>query len=188
MPPRLKEKFDTQIVDKLKEQFSVKNAMEMPRLEKIVINVGMGNQIEGTKLNAVARDQVINDLRCITGQQPVMCKAKKSVSNFKVRAGMEVGVMVTLRGVRMWEFFDRLLTLAIPRIKDFRGLSDKAFDGRGNYAMGVDEHGIFPEVDMANAKFEHGMNVNFIFTHSDNDKSMFVLREIGMPFTREDEN
>ena len=132
MAPRLKEKYYTEVAEKVKQSFGVKNPMALPRLEKILISVGLGNQLEGTKLNAKAKDQVLKDLTVISCQKAIMTKAKKSVSNFKVRAGYESGAMVTLRGDRMWEFFDRLLSLAIPRIKDFRGLNDKSFDGRGN--------------------------------------------------------
>ena len=128
------------------------NPMALPTLDKIVITVGMGNQLDGTKLNPKAREQVIQDLSLITGQRPIMKKAKKAVSNFKLRVGYEVGAMVTVRGDRMWEFFDRLVTLAIPRIKDFRGLKDTSFDGRGNYSFGITEQGIFPEIDMAHAQ------------------------------------
>lgn len=170
------------------EQFNIKNTMALPRLDKIILNVGMGRQLEGTKLNPKARAQVVKDLAVITGQQPVVNRAKKSVSNFKVRAGYEVGAMVTLRGDRMWEFLDRLINLSIPRIKDFRGLSPKSFDGRGNYAFGVGEQGVFPEVDMANAEFAHGMNINLNFRHSDNEKSRFLMAELGWPFVREEDN
>jgi len=187
MPPRLKEQYQQQVSPKTQQQFGIANPLALPRLEKIILNVGMGRQLEGTKLNAKARSQVVKDLSVITGQKPVVNKAKKSVSNFKVRAGYEVGAMVTLRGNRMWEFLDRLICLAIPRIKDFRGLSDKSFDGRGNYAFGITEQGVFPEVDMARSEFSHGMNINLIFKNSDNEKSIFVLRELGWPFVREDQ-
>lgn len=185
--PRLKERYKTDVGKLVSEQFGVKNPMAAPRLEKIILNVGMGKQLEGTKLNPKAKEQVVKDLAIITGQQPVMKKAKKSVSNFKVRAGYEVGAMVTLRGDRMWEFFDRLVALAIPRIKDFRGLPTKNFDGRGNYSFGITEQGIFPEVDMANAQHTHGMNITMVFRNSDDDKSRAVLAEMGMPFVRPEE-
>lgn len=182
MTPRLKEQFAGPMSEKLKQEFGITNPMAMPRLEKIVLSVGLGKQLEGTKVNAKAREQVLQDLALITGQKAVMVKAKKSVSNFKVRTGYETGAMVTVRGNRMWELLDRLITLAIPRIKDFRGLPDKSFDGRGNYSFGVQEQGIFPEVDMANAQFTHGMHVTLVFRNSDNDKSRFVLKELGWPF------
>lgn len=184
MVPRMKEKFDGPVTQQIRETFGITNPMAMPRLEKIVVTVGLGKQLEGTKLNPKAKEQVISDLATITGQKPVMNKAKKSVSNFKLRAGYEVGSMVTLRGPRMWEFLDRLINLSIPRIKDFRGLSGKSFDGRGNYAFGVVEQGIFPEVDMARAQFSHGMNINLVFRNSTDEKSRAVLTALGMPFVR----
>ena len=189
MTPRLKEKFESEVTESVRQQYSIKNRMALPRLEKIVLTVGLGKQIEGTKINAKAKEQVLSDLTIISSQKPVMTKAKKSVSNFKVRAGYENGVMVTLRGARMWEFFDRLISIAVPRIKDFRGLNPNSFDGRGNYSFGVTEQAIFPEIDMANAQFTHGMNFTFVFRNSDNDRSRTVLAELGMPFQRpEDKN
>ncbi len=184
MPPRMKEKFKTQVVPKVREQFKIANPMAAPRLEKIVLNVGLGKMLEGTKLNAKAKEQTLKDLAIIAGQKAVMRKAKKSVANFKLRAGYEVGAMVTLRGDRMWEFFDRLVSLAIPRIKDFRGLNPKSFDGRGNYTFGINEQGIFPEVNMAEAEYTHGMNIQFVFRNSTDERSRFALAEMGVPFTR----
>src|SRR5690606_21122837 len=137
--------------------------------------------------NPKAREQVIKTLSVITGQRPVMKRAKKSVSNFKLRAGYEIGAMVTLRGDRMWEFLDRLVSLAIPRIKDFRGLPLKSFDGRGNYSFGIVEQGIFPEVDMANAEFTHGMNVTLVFRNSTDEMTKVALRELGVPFVKQEE-
>lgn len=184
MPPRMKEKFQGPVAEKVKTQFGVKNPMALPRLDKIVLSVGLGKQLEGTKLNPKAKEQTVKDLAVITGQKPVMLKAKKSVSNFKVRAGYETGAMVTLRGDRMWEFFDRLVSLAVPRIKDFRGLPVKSFDGRGNYSFGVQEQGIFPEVDMANAQFTHGMHITLVFKNSTDQVTRMVLTEMGVPFVK----
>ena len=164
------------------KEFAITNPMAAPRLDKIVLTVGMGKSIEGSKLNQKVKEQVLKDLAVIAGQKPVITKAKKSVANFKVRAGYESGAMVTLRGDRMWEFFDRLVNLAIPRIKDFRGLNPDSFDGRGNYSFGINEQGIFPEVDMAAAEVIHGMNITFVFRNSDNDRSRATLRAMGMPF------
>ena len=186
MTPRLKKQFNDEIKSKIAEQFGVKNVMALPRIEKIVLSVGLGKQLEGTKIKPAAREQVIKTLSSITGQAPVMKKAKKSVSNFKLRAGYEVGAMVTLRGDRMWEFLDRLINLSIPRIKDFRGLSDKSFDGRGNYNFGIQEQAIFPEVDMANASFTHGMNITMVFKNSSDDVSREVLAQLGMPFAKKE--
>lgn len=188
MNPRLKEQFKGSVCEKLQSEFGVNNRHALPKLDKIVINVGLGHQLEGTKINAKAREQVLQDLTLIAGQKAVMVKAKKSVSNFKVREGYEIGARVTLRGDRMWEFLDRLITLAIPRIKDFRGLSDKKFDGRGSYSFGVQEQGIFPEVDMANAQYTHGMNINLVFRNSTDDMSRAALREMGMPFATPEKN
>jgi len=187
MKPRMQQKFDGPVRDALKQQFSIANPMALPRLDKIVLTVGLGKQLEGTKLNPKAREQVIKDLSVITGQRPVMKRAKKSVSNFKLRAGYEVGAMVTLRGSKMWEFADRLVSLAIPRIKDFRGLPTKSFDGRGNYSFGIVEQGIFPEVDMANADFTHGMNITFVFRNSNDEMSRVALKEMGVPFVKPEE-
>ncbi len=187
MKPRMKEKFYGPVREALKQQFGVSNPMALPRMDKIVLTVGLGKQLEGTKINPKAREQVIRTLTVITGQRPVMKRAKKSVSNFKLRAGYEVGAMVTLRGDRMWEFLDRLVSLAIPRIKDFRGLPVKSFDGRGNYSFGIVEQGIFPEVDMANAEFTHGMNVTVVFSNSTDDMSRLALRELGVPFVKQEE-
>jgi len=184
MIPRMKEKFQGPVCEQVKQAFKVPNPMALPRLDKIVITVGLGKQLDGTKLNATAKTQVLDDLSTITGQKAVMKKAKKAVSNFKLRVGYEVGAMVTMRGDRMWEFFDRLVSLAIPRIKDFRGLSRKSFDGRGNYSFGVVEQAVFPEVDMAKAKFMHGMNITVVFRNSTDEKSLLVLEQLGMPFTQ----
>lgn len=186
MTPRLKEQFQGPVATKIQADFGVTNAMALPKLDKIILTVGLGKQLEGTKLAPHAREQVIQDLALISGQKPIMKRAKKSVANFKLRAGYEVGAMVTLRGDRMWEFFDRLVNLAIPRIKDFRGLSDKSFDGRGNYSFGIQEQGIFPEVDMANAKFSHGMNITFVFKNSTDEKTRVALAEMGFPFVKQD--
>jgi len=184
MPPRLKEKFANDVSGKLKEQFGITNPMAAPRLEKIVLSVGMGNQLEGTKINAGAKQQVISDLTVISGQKPIMVRARKSVSNFKVREGYEVGAMVTLRGDRMWEFLDRLISTAIPRIKDFRGLKTKSFDKQGNYSFGVTEQAIFPEVNMAEAKFLHGFHITLCFKNSDQERTRAALSGLGVPFAK----
>lgn len=187
MTPRLKKQYDEQVTAKLKEQFGIKNPMAVPAIDKIIINVGMGKQLEGTKLNPKAREQVLSDLALISGQKPIVKKAKKSVANFKLRAGYEIGAMVTLRRERMWEFLDRLITVAIPRIKDFRGLRNK-LDGHGNYAFGITEQGIFPEVDMTNAQFTHGMNISIIFKNSNDQMTRAALTEMGFPFVKPENN
>jgi large subunit ribosomal protein L5 len=183
-PPRLEVLFKDEIRAKVAEKFGIKNPMQQPRLRKIVLNVNMGRHLEGTKLPPHVKAQVLDTLTQVSGQKPVVVRAKKSVSNFKVREGMETSAMVTIRRDRMWHFLDRLINLAAPRIKDFRGLPTEAFDRQGNYAMGVNEQGVFPEINMADAQFTHGMNINFIFTNSDKDKSRFVLEQLGMPFKK----
>ena len=187
MEPRLKTKFNGTTLDQVKSEFSMKNPMALPKIEKVVLNVGMGRQLEGTKLNAKSKAQVVSDLTVISGQKPILIKAKRSVSNFKLRAGYEIGAMVTLRGDQMWEFLDRLIQVAIPRIKDFRGLRDTSFDPRGSYAFGINEQGIFPEVDMTSCDFIHGMNIQVVFKNSDKEKSTFILKDLGIPFAKKED-
>lgn len=185
--PRLKDRFDTEIGKKVLEKFGLENPMQRPRLRAIVLNVNLGRHLEGTKLPPTVRQTALDTLTKITGQKPVVLKAKKSVSNFKVREGYETAIMVTLRRDRMWHFLDRLINLATPRIKDFRGLSDRAFDKQGNYSMGLTEQGVFPEINMAEVNFTHGMNINFIISGSNPEMSRFMLAELGMPFVKKDE-
>lgn len=184
--PRLKRRYFDEIAPAVGREFGIENPLALPRLEKIVLNVGMGKQLEGTRINAKAREQVLSDLAVISGQKAIVLKARKSVANFKVREGYESAAMVTLRGNRMWEMLDRLINIAIPRIKDFRGLSARSFDKAGNYSFGVQEQGIFPEVDMANAQFTHGMHVNIVFSKSDPAKSRRVLEHLGMPLASQE--
>lgn len=186
-PPRLREHFKNTVRSAVMKEFGIDNPMAAPEVEKIVINVNMGRHLDGIKLPAHVRAQVLDTLTVISGQKPVVVKAKKSVANFKVREGSETAAMVTLRRDRMWHFLDRYINLAVPRIKDFRGVPDKAFDKGGNYAMGVTEQAVFPEVDMAKANFTHGMNINICFKNSDPKKSRFVLEQMGMPFRKPDE-
>lgn len=183
-PPRLKTQYDDEIRGKFAEKFGVANRMAQPKLEKVVINVNMGRHLDGTKVPANVKNQVLDTLTTISGQKPVMIAAKKSVSNFKVRAGYETAAMVTLRRERMWHFLDKMINLASPRIKDFRGLPPKAFDRQGNYSFGLTEQGVFPEINMAEATFTHGMNINLSFSNSDPTKSRFVLEEMGWPFRK----
>ena len=183
-PSRVRTRFDTEVRPKVTERFGIDNRMAMPKLEKIVINVNMGRHLDGTKIPPTVKQQVLDTLKSISGQRPVVLKAKKSVSNFKVREGYETAAMVTLRRDRMWHFLDRLINLATPRIKDFRGLSRTAFDRQGNYSMGLNEQGVFPEINMAEVQFTHGMNINFSFSNSDPEKSLFVLEQLGMPFQK----
>lgn len=183
---RMAKRYAQEVAPKVMERFGVDNVMALPKLEKIVINVNMGRHLEGTKVPANVKDTVLSTLRQISGQKPVVVAAKKSVSNFKVREGYDTAAMVTLRRDRMWHFLDRLVNLTTPRIKDFRGLKRKAFDRQGNYSMGLNEQGVFPEIDMSNVNFTHGMNINFCFRNSDPAKSEFVLEELGMPFVKKD--
>ena len=181
---RLKAVFDTEVGPKALKEFGLSNVHQLPRIAKVVINVGVGKQLENQKLKPEYRDTVISTLSTITGQKPVMVAAKKAVSNFKVREGAPSAFMVTLRRERMWSFLDRLFNLAIPRIKDFRGVPDKAFDKDGNYSFGLTEQAVWPEINMANVTFTHGMNINIVFDGSDPKKSRYILAELGMPFVR----
>jgi large subunit ribosomal protein L5 len=187
VPPRLRDMYKNDIRAALMSEFGVSNVMAAPKLDKIVINVNMGRHIDGIKLPPNVRSTVIDTLTTISGQKPIVVKAKKSVANFKVREGTETSAMVTLRRERMWHFLDRFINLAAPRIKDFRGVPDKSFDKNGNYAVGVNEQGVFPEVDMTKTNFTHGMNINICFKNSDPKKTRFVLEKLGMPFRKPDE-
>jgi large subunit ribosomal protein L5 len=181
-PPRLKLYFEQTVREHLKKQFGFSNPHEIPTLEKIVINCGMGEAIKNPKV----LDAVVNELGIITGQRPTRKKAKKSIANFGLRQGQEIGAAVTLRGARMWEFLDRFVTVAIPRIRDFRGLNTKAFDGRGNYTMGVKEQMIFPEINYDMVELIHGMDITFVTTTNKDDQAFALLRELGMPFKGDD--
>jgi len=185
--PRLQTRFKSEIRAKLAADKGVKNPMSQPKLEKIVLNVNMGRHLEGTKIPPNVKQTIIDTVQKVTGQKPVVVLAKKSVSNFKVREGLETSVVVTLRRDRMWHFLDRFINLACPRIKDFRGLNEKGFDRQGNYACGLQEQGVFPEINMADVTFTHGMNINFCFANSTPDLSRFVLTELGMPFRKPEE-
>lgn len=182
--PMLKQRYEDEVRAAFAKEFGVANRMAQPKLEKIVLNVNMGRHIEGTKVPANVKDTVLSTLTTISGQKPVVIKAKKSVSNFKVREGYDSAAMVTLRRDRMWHFLARLIHLATPRMKDFRGLNDKSFDKAGNYSMGLTEQGVFPEIDMGKVTFTHGMNINLIFSNSDAARSRFVLEQLGMPFSK----
>lgn len=178
MAARLKEKFDKEVAPALVKEFSYTNPMSIPKLEKIVINVGLGEAIA----NAKALDAAVGDLMIIAGQKPVVTKAKKSIAAFKLREGMSIGAMVTLRGDRMYEFLDRLVSLALPRVRDFRGVSPKAFDGRGNYTIGLKDQLIFPEIDFGKIDKARGMNVCIVTTASTDEEARALLRHMGMPF------
>lgn len=186
-PPRLKTRFDKEIRPAIGQKFGCTNSMSQPRIDKVVLNVNMGRHLDGTKIPANIRETVIDTLTTISGQKPVVIKAKRSVSNFKVREGYETAASVTLRREKMWDFLDRLINLYTPRIKDFRGLKDTSFDPNGNYSMGLNEQAVFPEIDMGKSNFIHGMNINVVFSNSDAEKSRFALAELGMPFRKPEE-
>lgn len=185
--PRLAALYEETVRPKLLEEFELSNVFEAPSLSKIILNCGIGRFLDTQKLKQEIADTVTSTLSTITGQRPVMVLARKSVSNFKVREGSPSAYMVTLRGDRMWHFLDRLINLAVPRIKDFRGLSDTSFDGAGNYSMGLTEQAVWPEINMAEVNFTHGMNINLVFDDSTPERSRYLLDALGMPFRR-DEN
>jgi large subunit ribosomal protein L5 len=170
--------YKDEIISKLTEEFQYTNIMAVPKLEKIVLNVGVGEAIQDKKI----LDTIVSNMALITGQQPVTTKAKKSISNFKLREGMPIGCKVTLRGRIMYEFLDRLVTLALPRTRDFQGVPDKSFDGRGNYTMGIKEHTIFPEIDTDKVTKMHGMDVTFVTSAETDEEAYALLKHFGMPF------
>ena len=179
--PRLKERYQGEIGPKLQSDLELENPMQVPRLVKIVVNMGVGKATQQHSL----LDGAVTDLKIITGQKPKVTKAKKSIAGFKLREGNEIGAMVTLRGDRMWEFYDRLVSLAIPRIRDFRGLSPDQFDGRGNYTFGVTEQLIFPEIDYDKIDAVRGMDITIVTTAATDDHGRALLRALGFPFRRE---
>ena len=185
--PRLLTRYREEVLPLLAKEFGITNPMAAPTLDAIVVNVNVGRYLEGGKLSPNIRETVTDTIRTITGQKPITIKARKSVSNFKLREGMDVAFMATMRRERMWHFMDRFVNLATPRIKDFQGLKDTAFDQAGSYSVGITEQGVFPEIDMARVTFTHGMNINFVFTNSSQAISKFVLGQLGMPFVKRDE-
>ena len=181
--PRLQTIYTDKVIPALMEKLQLTNPMEVPKLKKIVINVGVGKGHEDAKL----MESIIGEVSSITGMKPIVTKAKKSISNFKLREGMPIGVKVTLRRKVMWEFADRLFNLAIPRIRDFRGVSDKSFDGRGNYTLGVKEQIIFPEINYDSVEKIHGLDITFVTTAKNDEHAREMLRELGMPFRKKNE-
>ncbi len=175
---RLKEKYTKEIAPAIAKEFDIKNPMAIPRIEKVVVNMGVGEAIG----NAKVLDTAVEELRAVTGQKPVVTKAKKSIASFKLRQGMNIGAMVTLRGERMYEFLDRLISVALPRVRDFRGISGKAFDGRGNYTLGIREQLIFPEIDFNKVEKTRGMNISIVTTAKTDEQSRALLKALGMPF------
>ena len=178
MVSRLKEKYRTQVVDAMMKRFGYENIMQVPRLEKIVVNMGVGEAIQNSKI----MDAAVGDLTTITGQRPVVTKAKKSIAAFKLRQGMKIGCKVTLRGDRMYHFADKIFSIALPRVRDFRGVSPKSFDGRGNYSLGVKEQLIFPEIEYDKIDKVRGMDIIFVTTARTDEEARELLKLMGMPF------
>jgi large subunit ribosomal protein L5 len=179
--PRLKDRFDREVRGRLKEEFSYSSPMRVPRIDKITLNMGVGD----AKVNARSLDKAIEELTLIAGQRAQMTRAKKSIAGFKIREGMPIGAKVTLRGARMWEFLDRLVSIALPRIRDFRGLSPASFDGRGNYSLGVREQIIFPEIDYDDVETIRGLDVTITTSAHSDEEALALLRELGLPFRTE---
>ena len=180
MAARLFEKYRKDVIPALRKEFGIENPMAVPRIEKVILNMGVGEAISNAKIV----DAAAEELTKIAGQRAVVTKAKKSIASFKLRAGMPIGCRVTLRGERMYEFLDRLLNVALPRVRDFRGVPTRAFDGRGNYTLGVKDHVIFPEIDPAKIEKSRGLNVTIVTTAGSDDRARVLLRELGMPFGR----
>ena len=180
MTPRLQEKYTNEVIQAMTEKFGYKNVMEVPKLEKIVINMGVGE----AKDNQKVLESAVADLQLISGQKPILTRAKKSVANFKLREGMPIGCKVTLRGERMYEFADRLINLALPRVRDFRGVNQNSFDGRGNYALGIKEQLIFPEIEYDKVDKVRGMDIIFVTTANTDEEARELLTLFGMPFKK----
>jgi len=176
--PRFFLKYNQEVVPALKKQFGFANPMQVPRLEKIVVNMGLGAAVANPKII----DAAVEEIRAITGQKPVVTRSKKAIASFKLRAGLPIGVMVTLRGPRMWEFADRLISISLPRVRDFRGVSRKAFDGKGNYTLGLKEQIIFPEINYDRIDVIKGLNISFVTTAKNDEEGRALLKELGMPF------
>ena len=176
--PRLKAKYKEEIVAQLEKELNIQNVNQVPKVVKIVVNMGCGEAAQDSK----ALDAAIADMRTITGQQPMVCRAKKSIAGFKIREGMPIGCKVTLRGDRMWEFMDRLLATALPRVRDFRGINPKSFDGRGNYSLGITEQLIFPEIDYDKIDRTRGLDITVVTTAPDDEQGYALLKALGFPF------
>jgi len=180
MIPRLREKYDNEVVPALREKFGYKSVMEVPKIEKIVVNMGVGEAKDNSKI----LDAAVSDMTLITGQKAILTRSKKAISNFKIRAGMPIGCKVTLRSAKMYEFADKLFSVALPRVRDFKGVSSKAFDGRGNYSLGVKEQLIFPEVEYDKVEKLRGMDIIFVTTAKTDEEARELLRLLGMPFAQ----
>ncbi|HEX9668595.1 MAG TPA: 50S ribosomal protein L5 [Thermoanaerobaculia bacterium] len=178
--PRLRRQYRDEVVPKLQKEFGIDNTMAVPRIEKINLNMGVGEAIQNIKV----LDDAVEEIAALAGQRPAITRAHKSIAAFKVREGMPIGARVTLRGDRMWEFLDRLISVALPRVRDFRGVSARSFDGRGNYTLGVRDHLIFPEVDYNKVEKSKGLNITIVTTAGNDERALFMLRELGMPFAK----
>ncbi len=179
-PPRVRQRYRDDVLPRLRKEFGITNVMAVPRLEKIVLNMGVGEAITNIKI----LEDASAELAAIAGQRPSIRRARKSIASFKLREGVPIGCSVTLRGERMWEFLDRLIAVALPRVRDFRGLSSKSFDGRGNFTLGIRDHLIFQEIDFNKVDKAKGMNVTFVTTAANDEQALHLLRELGMPFAR----
>lgn len=178
--PRLKQRYRDDVVPRLQKEFGIDNPMAVPRIDKVVLNMGVGEAIQNIKL----LDDAVDELGAVAGQRPTVTRAHKSIANFKLRAGMPIGARVTLRGERMWSFLDRLISVALPRVRDFRGIPTKSFDGRGNYTLGIRDHLVFPEIDYSKVERSKGLNVTIVTTAGNDERALYLLRELGMPFVR----
>jgi large subunit ribosomal protein L5 len=178
--PRLKQRYRDEVRAKLMQEFGIDNPMAVPRIDKVCLNMGVGDAIQNIKV----LDDAVDELAAIAGQRPMITRAVKSIANFKLRAGMPIGARVTLRGEAMWHFLDRLISVALPRVRDFRGTPARSFDGRGNYTMGIRDHLIFPEVDYNKVERSKGLNVTVVTTAGNDERAFYLLRELGMPFAR----
>jgi large subunit ribosomal protein L5 len=181
MMNKLKEVYEKEIVSSLKDELDLENVMQVPRIEKVAVNIGVGDALE----NGKAMDEAVRDLTNITGQKPIITKSKKNIANFKLRAGQPIGTMVTLRGNRMWAFLDRLMNVALPRVRDFRGVSPNSFDGRGNYTLGISEQLVFPEINYDDVSKVRGLEVTIVTSTQDDEAGRELLRKLGMPFKEE---
>jgi large subunit ribosomal protein L5 len=178
MAARLKEKYQKEVMKRVQDEFGIKNVMAIPKIEKVVLNMGVGEAIANSKI----LDSAVEELATIAGQKPVIRKAKKSIASFKLREGVAIGTSVTLRGEKMYEFLDRLINIALPRVRDFRGVPSRSFDGRGNYTLGIRDHLIFPEIDPVKVDKSKGMNITIVTSAKTDEQARFLLRELGMPF------
>ena len=178
--PRVKTRYAEEVVPALQKEFSIENVMAVPRVEKVVLNIGLGEATQNIKL----LDAAVGELAEISGQRPTVTRARKSIANFKLREGMPIGCRVTLRGTRMWDFLDRLIAVALPRVRDFQGIPTGSFDGRGNFTMGVQDHLIFPDMDYNKVDRTKGMNITIVTSADNNEKALYLLRGLGMPFKR----